>query len=145
MDALAKLLDLDPDDPEVRRARFLAEEDYQLLRKLVELRKRSGVTQATVAERLGITQPSVAAFERYDSDPKLSTIRRYAQVVGLLVGHKVEVDNGQRMVAGGSWAGGWVPTPAAHFNPSTPNSLPPLSQKPLSLADSNRSDFVIAA
>ena len=141
MESLAKLLDLDPDDPEVRRARFLAEEDYQLLRKLIELRKELGVTQAMVAERLGISQPSVAAFERYDSDPKLSTIRRYAQVVGLLVGHKVEVDRGQGVVNDGSWAGGWVPTPTTHFDPSTTVTSPP----PSSPADSNRADFVMAA
>jgi DNA-binding XRE family transcriptional regulator len=144
MDALAKLLDLDPNDPEIQRAQFLAEQDFQLLRKLVELRKRLGLTQTMVAERLGISQPTVAAFERYDSDPKLSTIRRYAQVVGLLVGHKVEVDLGQCAADDGSWAGGWVPTPTAHFEPSKWIIDPP-AQKMVSYADSNRADFVIAA
>jgi DNA-binding XRE family transcriptional regulator len=145
MDSLAELLDVDPHDPEVRRARFLAEEDYQLLRKLIELRKQLGVTQAMVAERLGISQPSVAAFERYDSDPKLSTIRRYAQVVGLLVGHKVDVDNGQYALNDGSWAGGWVPTRATHFDPVISIAVPSSAQRPLSIGDCNRADLVIAA
>jgi DNA-binding XRE family transcriptional regulator len=145
MDALAKLLDLDPNDPEIKRAQFLVEQDYQLLRKLVELRKQLGITQAMIAERLGLTQPTVASFERYDADPKLSTIRRYAQVVGLLVGHKVEVDRGQCMLDDRLWAGGWVPTPSTHFDPSTAAALPPTPQRPTSLADSNRADFVTAA
>ena len=48
-----------------------------------------------VTPGLGITQASVAAFERYDKHPKLSTIRRYAQVVGLMSAHHVEADTGQ--------------------------------------------------
>jgi transcriptional regulator with XRE-family HTH domain len=89
---LASVFDIDPNDPEVKLALALAEQDHQLLRRLVTLRQELELSQADVAERLGITQPSVAAFERYESDPKLSTIRKYAQVVGLLVTHQVEID-----------------------------------------------------
>ena len=99
---LAELFDVDPNDPEVKRAIALAEQDHQLLRSLVALRQSLKLSQRDVADRLGITQPTVADFERYDSDPKLSTIRRYAQVVGLLVTHRVEVDPSLAVV---------VPTP----------------------------------
>ena len=95
MNDLAALRGIDESDPQVRRAIALAEGDHEFLRSLVGQRKRLGVTQAQVAERLGITQASVSAFERYDNDPKLSTIRRYAQVVGLFVAHHVEADTGQ--------------------------------------------------
>lgn len=68
----------------------LVESDDQLLEKLVKLRKDHGLTQSDVAERMGVSQPTVAAFERYDANPTLSTIRRYALAVGGSVRHAVD-------------------------------------------------------
>lgn len=76
-------------DPEVMLAAALADADHQLLRQLVALRRARGISQAALAEHFGITQASVAAFERYDNDPKLSSVRRYAQGLGVLVTHQV--------------------------------------------------------
>jgi transcriptional regulator with XRE-family HTH domain len=78
-----------------RRAKELAKADYRLLFGLVQARRDRGLSQKDVADRLGVSQPAVAAFERQDSDPKLSTIRRYAHAVGVIVAHTVELDNGQ--------------------------------------------------
>ena len=41
---------------------------------------------------MGISQPSVAAFERYDSNPTLATIRRYALAVEARLQTKVVDD-----------------------------------------------------
>ncbi len=68
----------------------LVESDDQLLEHLVKLRKDHGLTQSDVAERMGVSQPTVAAFERYDANPTLSTLRRYALAVGGSVHHVVE-------------------------------------------------------
>lgn len=78
-----------------RRAKELAKADYRLLFGLIQARRDRGMTQQDVAELLGISQPAVAAFERQDADPKLSTIRRYAHAVGAAVRHTVELDDGQ--------------------------------------------------
>lgn len=78
--------------PSIRRARILAENDLDLLFELVKLRKVHGLSQQDLAERLGVTQATIASFERHDNDPKLSTIRRYAHAVGALVHHVVEPD-----------------------------------------------------
>lgn len=77
-----------------RRAQILVRNDAQFMAQLVELRKKLGLTQAEIAERMNTSQPAVAAFERVENDPKLSTIRRYAMAVGLLIDHVVEVDEG---------------------------------------------------
>lgn len=132
MDALADLLQVDLKDPEYLRAKFLAREDHQLLRELVSLRKALGLSQADVAERLGLTQPTIAAFERYDSDPKLSTIRRYAQVVGLLVRHRVEVDD----------AGGWQSV--EKFAPNSRQAPAEVGQRSV-VPGEIHADFVLAA
>lgn len=77
-----------------RRAGILVRNDAQFLAGLVRLRKGLGLTQENVAERMRVSQPAVAAFERVENDPKLSTIRRYAMAVGLLIDHIVETDDG---------------------------------------------------
>ena len=92
IDDLAGALGIDADDPDVRRAEMLAEADHRLLGSLVRLRKDRGVTQVALAERLGISQASVASFEKYDNDPKLSTVRRYANALEAMVLHRVQPD-----------------------------------------------------
>lgn len=75
--------------------------------ELVLLRREAGLSQGDVAERMGISQQAVSKFERYDSDPKLSTVRRYANAVGALITHRVERDQGQSIVLASSkptWA-----------------------------------------
>lgn len=75
---------------------------------LVRIRREAGLTQADVAELLGVTRQAVHKIERYDADLKLSTIERYANAVGALVFHRVEADNGRavRMVTGSEWVSG---------------------------------------
>jgi len=88
-DEIDDLLGIDTNDPVQWLALELVESDDQLLRKLVAYRHAKGLTQSEVGQRMGVTQPAVAAFERVDTDPKLSTIRRYALAVGVLIRHVV--------------------------------------------------------
>ena len=76
-------------DELVERVADLVVSDEELLYALIEARKAAGLTQRQVAEILGVKQPTVAKFEHHDSDPKLSTIRRYALAVGAHVRHEV--------------------------------------------------------
>ncbi|WP_146341314.1 helix-turn-helix domain-containing protein [Nesterenkonia sp. NBAIMH1] len=79
----------------MRRSDYLTEANAKLLASLVQVRAARGLTQDDVAKRLGVTQPTIASFERMDSDPKLSTVRKYAHAVEALVRHVVEQDTGQ--------------------------------------------------
>jgi transcriptional regulator with XRE-family HTH domain len=74
------------------RADALIESHNNLLRDLIKMRTLHNLSQESVAERMGVTQPTVAAFERYDANPTLSTIRRYALAVGAEIAHTV-IDN----------------------------------------------------
>ncbi|MGO1592621.1 MAG: helix-turn-helix domain-containing protein [Ancrocorticia sp.] len=69
--------------PEVVEDRMVAVRRDQLrfLRELIVLRKRHGLSQDDVADRLGVSQPAIAALERYDANPTLATLRRYAVAV----------------------------------------------------------------
>jgi DNA-binding XRE family transcriptional regulator len=79
----------DPNSRSALLAVALAEADEELLYSLIEMRRNSGIRQRELAGKLGIAQSSVAAFERHDNDPRLSTIRRYALAVGAVVEHVV--------------------------------------------------------
>jgi DNA-binding XRE family transcriptional regulator len=48
---------------------------------LADLRRRRGVSQATIAESLAVSQPNVSRIERED-DVYLSTLARYVQALG---------------------------------------------------------------
>lgn len=71
------------------RALELVQRDSDFLDALISLRTSSGISQESVAERMGVTQPAVAAFEREDSNPTLSSIRRYALAVGARITYDV--------------------------------------------------------
>ncbi|MGP4092957.1 helix-turn-helix domain-containing protein [Nonomuraea sp. KM90] len=88
---IAALLGIDPDDPEVQRESAAVERDMRLIETLVAMRKRLGLTQADVAEKMGRSQPAVSDFERVGGDPRMSTIRRYAFAIGAEVCHAVKV------------------------------------------------------
>lgn len=100
MERLKNRLGVDPEAREMARAKVLASNDLELLSGLVDLRRQQNISQADLAEKLGISQATVAAFERTDNDPKLSTIRRYAHGVGALIVHRVALDDGQLMGEG---------------------------------------------
>jgi transcriptional regulator with XRE-family HTH domain len=103
MPGLRDLFDRVRQDPSFLRAKHLARADYLLIRDLVQVRIDSGKSQEDIAELLGISQQAVSKIERYDSDPKLSTLRRYSNAVGALVVHVVEPDRGQ--LNRGEWVG----------------------------------------
>lgn len=89
---------------------MLAREHRRLRAELVRVRQESGLTQADVAELLGTSPQAVSKLERYDADPKLSTLARYANAVGALIEHRVTVDRGQSRVLAASSGWGEVRT-----------------------------------
>ena len=82
-----------------RRADLLVDARDRLLEGLVRLRKEHKLSQQTVAERMGVSQPTVAAFERYDANPTVSSIIRYAMAVNVLLDIKVVDDCGDGVPA----------------------------------------------
>ena len=98
---------------EERLATDLAISDRELLMDLVRLRRSLRMSQEEVATRMGIKQPTLAKFESMDSDPKLSTLRRYALALGALVRH--EITHPDRNHANGEWHSVPVSAPVSPF------------------------------
>ncbi|MCI7513470.1 MAG: helix-turn-helix transcriptional regulator [Schaalia hyovaginalis] len=111
------------DAPLDRRADLLVDAKDRLLEDLVGLRKQHDLSQQTVAERMGVSQPTVAAFERYDANPTLSSIIRYAMAVEALLDIKVVDDCGDGVPAT------WQMTGAAQTTIRV--SMPPRKTQPI--------------
>jgi transcriptional regulator with XRE-family HTH domain len=69
------------EDPKVRAAYEDGEERHRVVDGLVKLRHALRLTQKAVARRMGVQQPMVSEFENEASDPRLSTLQRYARGV----------------------------------------------------------------
>ncbi|MFG1762245.1 helix-turn-helix domain-containing protein [Micromonospora parva] len=80
-DDFAAYLEAATENPEVRAAYEDAQETHRILDSLVGLRRALSLTQKAVARRMGIKQPAVSEFENEASDPRLSTLQRYARAV----------------------------------------------------------------
>jgi DNA-binding XRE family transcriptional regulator len=94
----------DPFDVELtdgeRHVDELVSADLSLLRALVQMRIDSGLTQDDVAKAMGRDPSAVSRFERLDSDPHMSTVRRYARAVNASIQHMV-VERGVQPTAHG--------------------------------------------
>ncbi|GAA2757207.1 helix-turn-helix domain-containing protein [Actinopolymorpha rutila] len=77
----------DDDLPVMPGFREMAQRRRALAESLVDLRRRSGLSQTQVAARMGTSQSAVARLEAGEADVRLSTLERYAAAVG----HRLDV------------------------------------------------------
>ena len=77
-------------DDEVRQEYEALATTHALRRKLVALRKKSGLTQEALAKIMKTQKSNISRLENVDStsSPNLSTLEEYAKAMG----HRVEVN-----------------------------------------------------
>lgn len=80
-------------DPAFRAAYEDVEERHSIIDRLISLRRHRSLSQGVIAQRMGVRQPTVSGFETEDSDPRLSTLQRYARAVGAKLRLVVVVPN----------------------------------------------------
>jgi transcriptional regulator with XRE-family HTH domain len=68
-------------DPEFRRAYRMAQPKYRLVREIINLRRRKGMTQTDLAANAGMYQSTISRIEAGEEDPRLSTIVRLADAL----------------------------------------------------------------
>lgn len=78
-------------DPETRAAFEDELARTSLIDSLVKLRQSMKLTQTQVARRMGVKQPMVSGFETEGSDPRLSTIQRFARALEATVTFRLTV------------------------------------------------------
>ena len=128
-------LGLDDETPSERLARDLAEADIELIHMFRCVREQRGLTQAALGDLLGISQASVSSFESGEADAKLSTLRRYAHALRVMVNHSVRPIDGTAP-DGFVWTSFAVPVPAGR---------PTTGPHTYMVANSKRTDFALGA
>ena len=71
------------EDPEFDGEYAAVKWHMQLVKRLLGYREAAGLTQRNVADAMGTTQSAVSTFETASNDPRISTILRYANAVGV--------------------------------------------------------------
>lgn len=75
------------------RAQALVRSHREMMEELISLRDEHDLRQGEVGDRMGVSQSAVSQFERYDSNPTLATVRRYALAVGARIEYRVLDDS----------------------------------------------------
>jgi transcriptional regulator with XRE-family HTH domain len=73
----------------------LAGDSGEVVEALVQRRRRLGLSQTVVAARMGTSQSAVARLEAGRSDPRLSTLERYAAALDTSVSFAIEDTGGE--------------------------------------------------
>jgi DNA-binding XRE family transcriptional regulator len=132
---LAAELGMDRETPSERLARELAEADINLIDCLRRAREARGMSQKALGDKMGVSQATVSDFESGTSEPKLSTIRRYAHALEVLVVHSVRPHD-------------FVPTDAFMWT-SVTTSIPSMTRSAsvsnYAAVGSRRTDFALGA
>lgn len=79
-------------NPEVKAEYDALASAFEMKRQMIALRKKAGLTQEQMAERLGTKKSNISRLESVNSEnsPRLATVEEYARVLGYSV--KVEFE-----------------------------------------------------
>ena len=74
-------------DPDFRREYEALHVEFMLITELYKARRRSGLSQAQLAERMNTTQSAIARLESGRGRPSTTTLSRFAKATG----HKLRI------------------------------------------------------
>lgn len=77
-------------DPEVHKYYKDLSPKYQVIKQVIEQRKRLNMTQQDLASRLGTTQSVIARFESGNGNISLKTLERMSDVLGCVLNITIE-------------------------------------------------------
>ena len=76
--------------PEVKAAYDLLETEFALIDALITMRKKSGLTQEEVAQKLGTQKSNISRLEKGSSNPSWKTLKNYADACGFEISMKLK-------------------------------------------------------
>lgn len=66
-------------DPELKKEYELLEDEYNLVKAIIQLRKDAGLTQAQMAEKTGIDQSNISKLENGKLNPTFEMLEKLAK------------------------------------------------------------------
>ncbi len=76
--------------PEVKSAYDLLETEFALIDALITMRKKSGLTQEEVAQKLGTQKSNISRLETGSGNPSWKTLKNYADACGFEISMKLK-------------------------------------------------------
>ena len=70
-------------DPEVKEEYDALEPEFDIIRALIDARKKQRLTQEELSKRTGITQADISRIENGTRNPSLDMIKRLAKGMGM--------------------------------------------------------------
>ena len=80
-DDFEKYLEKQLENPKFREEYYKLEPVYSLIKKEIELRNKSNMSQKELAEKMGTSQSAIARFERGNINPTLEFVSRLAEAL----------------------------------------------------------------
>ena len=77
-----KLLSEDMKDPEIRKEMEKLEQEFAIVRAIIEARTSSGLTQEELSRKSGINQANISKLEHGKANPSVSTLQKLANGLG---------------------------------------------------------------
>jgi transcriptional regulator with XRE-family HTH domain len=72
------------EDPEFRKEYDALEDEFQYHAELLKARKRAGMTQEEIAQKMGTKREAISRIEsiRGKTSPSMKTLKKYAEALG---------------------------------------------------------------
>ncbi len=77
-------------NPEVKAEYDLLESEFSLIDALLTMRKKAGLTQEEVAQKLGTQRSNISRLEKGSSNPSWNTLQNYAHACGFELAMKLK-------------------------------------------------------
>lgn len=70
-------------DPEFKAEWDATEAEYQIIKSMLEARRRMAITQSQLSEITGIAQADISRIENGNANPSIQTLQRLAAGLGM--------------------------------------------------------------
>jgi transcriptional regulator with XRE-family HTH domain len=74
---------IEAENPRIAEIAHEVDPPYILALNVMNLRRERGITQAQLAQAIGVAQPRVAEIEAGDANPRLATLSKLAHALGV--------------------------------------------------------------
>ena len=83
MTSFKEYLDEQMQDSEFKNEYEALEQEFAIIKAMIEARKNIGLTQKQLSEKTGIAQGDISKIETGDANPSLKTLQRLAAGMGM--------------------------------------------------------------
>ena len=82
--------EIEAENPAIAEIAHEVDPPYILALNVIRLRRERGITQAELADAIGVAQPRIAEVETGDANPRLITLSKIAHALGVTLSELLE-------------------------------------------------------